>query len=205
MRAAGSIVLLAIAAALLGAGCGTVGRAASGDAGQGKDLFVKHCGSCHVLGVAGTSGTIGPNLDEAFGYDRKQGFKDSSIADIVRGQIAYAVPPMPRNLVKGDDADSVALFVAQNAGKPGSSSSGKITATDGKEIFSAAGCTGCHTLSDAGATGAVGPNLDQAKPSQRLVVDRVTNGKGVMPSFKDKLSDAQIQAVAKYVSSAAGK
>jgi cytochrome c6 len=51
----------------------------------------------------------------------------------------------------------------------------------------------------------VGPNLDQAKPSRALVVDRVTNGAGAMPPFKGTLTDAQIQAVADYVSSVAGK
>ena len=51
----------------------------------------------------------------------------------------------------------------------------------------------------------MGPNLDQAKPPESLVIDRVTNGKGAMPSFKGKLTPAQIQAVAKYVSSVAGK
>ena len=34
----------------------------------------------------------------------------------------------------------------------------------GKEVFESAGCVGCHTLADAGATGTVGPNLDEAKP-----------------------------------------
>ena len=194
-----------ITTALLGAGCGTVGRATKGDPARGQQLFVKNCSSCHTLAAAGASGTIGPNLDEAFAYDRAQHFKDSSIADIVRGQIAYAVPPMPRDLVTGEGADSVALFVAANAGKPGAGKGGKVTSTDGKTIFEAAGCTGCHTLKDAGATGTVGPNLDQKKPPLQLAVDRVTNGKGVMPSFKDKLNSAQIQAVAKYVSSVAGK
>jgi len=75
----------------------------------------------------------------------------------------------------------------------------------GKQVFLSAGCVGCHTLKDANATGTVGPNLDEKKPPRSLVVERVTNGKGVMPSFKDKLSSAQIQAVAKYVSSVAGK
>ena len=45
-------------------------------------------------------------------------------------------------------------------------------------------CGGCHTLADAGSTGNVGPNLDDAKPSYDLVVDRVTNGQGGMPSFR---------------------
>jgi cytochrome c553 len=77
-------------------------------------------------------------------------------------------------------------------------------AAAGKAVFTSAGCVSCHTLADAGASGTVGPNLDEAKPSAELVVERVTNGKGVMPSFKGKLSEKQIQDVAAYVSSAAG-
>jgi mono/diheme cytochrome c family protein len=78
-------------------------------------------------------------------------------------------------------------------------------AAAGKAVFASAGCVSCHTLKDAGATGTVGPNLDDAKPPASLVVDRVTNGKGVMPSFKGQLSAKQIQDVAAYVSSVAGK
>jgi cbb3-type cytochrome c oxidase subunit III len=193
-----------IVAALLVAGCGTTGRVTGGDPGRGEELFVQQCGSCHVLGAAGTRGTIGPDLDEAFKYVRKQGFAESSIADIVRGQIAYAAAPMPRDLVTGEDADSVARFVASVAGKEGVAKGGQITATDGKSIFTTA-CGSCHALADAGTTGTVGPNLDQSKPPLALVVDRVTNGKGAMPPFKGTLTDAQIEAVAKYVSSAAGK
>jgi mono/diheme cytochrome c family protein len=75
----------------------------------------------------------------------------------------------------------------------------------GKEVFlGASGCASCHTLADAGATGAIGPNLDAAMPPPELVVERVTNGMGGMPSFADTLSEEQIQDVAAYVSSAAG-
>jgi mono/diheme cytochrome c family protein len=73
----------------------------------------------------------------------------------------------------------------------------------GKVVFTT-NCGGCHTLSDAGTSGTVGPNLDDAKPSYDLVVDRVTNGKTPMPPFKGVLTDQQIQDVAAYVSSAAG-
>ncbi len=69
----------------------------------------------------------------------------------------------------------------------------------GKKVFASAGCKSCHTLKDAGATGTVGPNLDQKKPPLDLVVDRVTNGKGVMPSFSGQLSQKQIADVAAYV------
>ena len=74
----------------------------------------------------------------------------------------------------------------------------------GKQIFLTAGCSGCHTLADAGASGHVGPNLDAARPSRALVINRVTNGQGVMPPFAGKLSRAQIEQVADYVSARAG-
>jgi mono/diheme cytochrome c family protein len=75
----------------------------------------------------------------------------------------------------------------------------------GKAVFvGSAGCIGCHTLNDAEASGSVGPNLDAAKPSYDKVVTQVTNGGGVMPPFKDTLSEQQIQDVAAYVSSVAG-
>jgi len=73
----------------------------------------------------------------------------------------------------------------------------------GKQLFLSAGCAGCHTLADAGATGTVGPNLDAAHPSDSLVTERVRDGKGVMPSFAGELDDAEIAAVAAYVSQAA--
>jgi len=69
----------------------------------------------------------------------------------------------------------------------------------GKQVFETAGCKSCHTLKDAGASGTVGPNLDQAKPPKELVVERVTSGKGVMPSFSGQLSAKQIADVAAYV------
>jgi mono/diheme cytochrome c family protein len=74
----------------------------------------------------------------------------------------------------------------------------------GKAIFLKTGCVGCHTLADAHATGTVGPNLDQAKPTYRRATARVTLGKSAMPSFKGQLSDQQIADVASYVVKATG-
>jgi cytochrome c553 len=72
----------------------------------------------------------------------------------------------------------------------------------GKQVFASAGCGGCHTLADAGSTGSVGPKLDGLGVSPDLVVDRVTNGRGVMPPFEGQLTPDEIQAVAAYVSQA---
>ncbi|MBA2461059.1 MAG: c-type cytochrome [Actinobacteria bacterium] len=73
-------------------------------------------------------------------------------------------------------------------------------AAAGEAVFASSGCGGCHTLEAAGATGTVGPNLDESQPELDLVVERVTDGKGVMPSFGGDLSDEEIQNVAAYVS-----
>ncbi len=72
-------------------------------------------------------------------------------------------------------------------------------AANGAKIYASAGCGGCHTLQAAGSSGSVGPNLDDAKPDFALVVDRVTNGQGAMPSFSDSLSEQEIADVAQYV------
>jgi cbb3-type cytochrome c oxidase subunit III len=218
------LVVLAVVTALGLAACGdTVGYSSgSGDKIRGKELFKQGCGSCHTLADAGTTGTIGPNLDYAFVQSRIDGLGQSVIQQVVRDQMAYAVtkpstgsPGMPRNIYTGQDAEDVASYVASVAGLDSSGQpidpanppkpAGPGGATDGKTIFATAGCTGCHTLAAAGSHGTVGPNLDDAKPSKELVIDRVTNGMGGMPSFKGQLSEAQIQAVATYVSENAGK
>jgi cytochrome c553 len=72
-------------------------------------------------------------------------------------------------------------------------------ATAGKAVFASAGCSGCHTLKAAGATGTVGPNLDQLKPPLARIVLQVNKGGGPMPAFKGKLTDKQIQDVAAFV------
>ena len=77
------------------------------------------------------------------------------------------------------------------------------TAASGKDIFTSS-CGGCHTLADAGTSGATGPNLDDAAPDAATVKAYVSGGGGGMPSFGDKLSNAEIDAVAAYVSSVAG-
>jgi cytochrome c553 len=80
-----------------------------------------------------------------------------------------------------------------------SQGAGQGNAAAGESVFTSAGCGSCHTLEAAGSSGSVGPDLDDSKPDHDLVVDRVTNGSGVMPSFKGKLDDEQIQDVAAYV------
>jgi cbb3-type cytochrome c oxidase subunit III len=197
--------ILLAAAALLAGGCGTGGKAsAHADQGNGQKLYTAKCGGCHTLGNAGTHGTLGPNLDEAFAGPRRQGFAQATIQNVVLDQIREAVDPMPSNLVKGQDAQDVAFYVAQVAGKPGSTKPPAAAASDGKSIFST-NCASCHTLKAAGSTGTVGPNLDALKPPLAIVKHQVENGGGAMPPFKGTLTPQQIDAVAKFVADNAGK
>jgi len=170
----------------------------------GQKLFTQSCGGCHTLAAAGTSGTIGPNLDDAFGPSRQQGFKESTIQNVVLDQIREPSPPMPKDLVTGQDAQDVAAYVAAVAGVSGASTKPAQVGNNGKAIFQA-NCASCHTLKAAGATGTIGPNLDQLKPPLARAKHQVEVGGGVMPAFKGILTPAQIDAVAKFVSSSAGK
>ena len=71
----------------------------------------------------------------------------------------------------------------------------------GKEVFLEAGnCAACHTLSDAGSIGDIGPNLNLIRPQVQTILMAVKNGIGVMPAMEGILSDEEIEAVAHYVS-----
>ncbi len=105
------------------------------------------------------------------------------------------VSPLPTKVVGS-------LPKAQTVTVPAKFKNGDATA--GKQVFLTAGCKGCHTLKDAGATGTVGPNLDQSQPPLSKVILRVTKGAGAMPSFTGQLTDKQIADVAAYVVSKTG-
>ncbi|HWM08810.1 MAG TPA: cytochrome c, partial [Solirubrobacteraceae bacterium] len=129
MRIGGVALVIAAAAAGV-SGCNLA------DSGtnlvNGKEQFVANCGACHVLSRAGTTGTAGPNLDEAFQRARKDGFGESTFEGLVLAQIqnpnknpsfnpATERPEaiMPADIVTGEDAEDVAAYVASAAGRAG--------------------------------------------------------------------------------------
>ena len=103
--------------------------------------------------------------------------------------------PLPTKVVGTVPTETTAAVPSQYKGGD---------ATAGKKVFLSIGCAGCHTLKDAGSTGTVGPNLDQAKPPLSRAVDRVTHGAGAMPNFTGQLSTKQIADVTAYVVSKSG-
>jgi mono/diheme cytochrome c family protein len=165
-RRVAALLAASTAAAFLAAGCGRD----EPDLVNGKALFIGEgqCGSCHTLERAGTMGAQGPNLDDAFGPARGDGLGKQTIAGIVHEQIEEPREGsmMPEDLVTGDDARDVAAYVAEVAGMPGEdtgalATAGLADATEGEQIFTAAGCGGCHTFTPAGTSADIGPNLDE--------------------------------------------
>jgi plastocyanin len=99
---------------------------------NGKKQFVDACGACHTLAHAGTTGTAGPNLDEAFARSRQDGLKSSTFEGIVYGQIQNPnindqidpqnekpLPKMPANTATGQNARDIAAYVGQVVAVPG--------------------------------------------------------------------------------------
>ncbi|HWH96708.1 MAG TPA: c-type cytochrome [Baekduia sp.] len=122
-RAALCAAIVAVIPAL--SACGGV-KDPQADVVAGKQLFVQKCGSCHVLERAGTKGTTGPNLDQAFQQAVKEGFGSTAVRGVVYKQILYpnrlpnsAGVKMPAKLLSGQDAHDVAAYVAMVSAKGG--------------------------------------------------------------------------------------
>ena len=215
-------VAAAVAIALLAVGCGS--RQGTADVVNGKALFVEKCGSCHVLERAGTAGKSGPNLDEAFGPSRRDGLDGKTIAGVTQDQVLYPGndSPMPAKLVTGKDARDVAAYVGKVAGLPGEdkgalATAGLAGATDGGQIFTAAGCGGCHAFQPAGSSGTIGPSLDDlaaaarrtGQPPDKYVSDSITKPDaviasgyrpGVMPqTYSSQLTPEQVKALTDFL------
>ena len=151
-------LVLAVLAVVVASGCGTGGPAKGGDANHGKKLFLTEgkCGGCHTLKDAGSKGEVGPNLDDAFMRSKEEGFKESTIQNVVLDQIRFptSVSGMPANLVKGQDAYDVAAYVATCAASTDKAACPGIAAgTGGMGLYVSLGCQGCHSLDGSPSSG----------------------------------------------------
>jgi plastocyanin len=117
-RAGGGILLAALA--LAAGGCSVKG-ADNTNLIVGKQQFVAKCGSCHILARAGTRGSVGPNLDEAFRQSLAEGLKRSTVRGVVEGQVLNPNPEgaMPKDLAGGAKLRDIAAYVAQVVDRPG--------------------------------------------------------------------------------------
>jgi mono/diheme cytochrome c family protein len=216
-------LLAALAAAAVALSLAACGREED-DLTNGKALFTERCGSCHELARAGTQGQTGPSLDAAFRTALADGENRQTVEGIVHDQILHPrkSSQMPAGLVKGENAQDVAAYVAYAASRSGEdqgalAQAGLAGATTGEQIFTAAGCGACHTFGKAGTNGNIGPNLDElaAQAGNRTdlspeeytsesILDPdafTTEGfqSGVMPAYEGRLTEKQVQALTEYL------
>ena len=207
----------AVAAVAVGTGCDLQENA---DTDRGEALFTQKCASCHALTAAGSTADIGPDLDQAFAAARASGMDQDTIEGVVQAQIGNPRPAspedtrvyMPADLAEGEDAEAIAAYVASVAGVPG------IEAPEfqAPEFF-ASNCGSCHTLSQAGTTGQIGPNLDDVLPGQSAaqISDSIANPEaiisagfdaGVMPAnYGEVLQPDQLAELVDYLLEAIGQ
>ena len=209
-----------LAAVLVITGCGT----SSPDIARGRILFSSKCGICHTLAQAGTTATIGPNLDDAFAAAREAGgFDAATVEGIVKNQIDNPRPSngnpaasMPAHTAEGMDADDIAAYVGKYAGVPGAAPP-EVEGGAGAQVFANNGCGGCHTLAAANSGGTTGPDLDEVLPGQpeaeieESIVDpnaKIAQGypENVMPqTFKETIQPEELKELVKFLSENAGK
>jgi mono/diheme cytochrome c family protein len=213
------LALVALLALVVTAsGCGTT----TADTARGRTLFVQKCGVCHALAQAGTTAQVGPNLDAAFASAREIGNDSETVEGVVKAQVEYpresngnSRVSMPADIVTGQDLDDVAAYVGEWAGVPGAAPP-KVAGGPGAQVFVNKGCNGCHTFKAAGASGEVGPNLDEQLPgeSQAAVKEMITDPnaeivKGyppnVMPqNYEQELSPKELEDLVEYLLENAG-
>src|SRR5919201_540592 len=181
-------VAAAAGLAIAAGGCDV--KQSSPSLSNGKRLFVARGGTCHTLQRAGTKGTVGPNLDQAFTRALRDGFHRDTIRGVVVAQID---PPnnksaMPAKLVKGQDAEDVAAYVAKVAAAPGKDTGilaslgqqkakGKAVAKNGVLEIDAA--QGGLAYVDATATAPAGKLTIKSKNPQPIGHDIAIEGNGV--------------------------
>ncbi len=140
------MVFTACGAMLLAvSGWGSVKHGEDANLIVGKQQFVAKCGACHTLARAGTKGTVGPNLDEAFRHGVAEGLGRSTIRSVVQYQVEYPNPEnvMPKGLASGSVLKDIAAYVAYAAARSGSDTgllaSAVAPASSGKPAVEQAG------------------------------------------------------------------
>jgi mono/diheme cytochrome c family protein len=213
------LVLAAMAAVGLGASaCGTT----TADVENGRVLFIEKCGTCHSMAEAGTTSTIGPDLDAAFAAAREAGEGGETIEGVVEAQVEFPRPSnddpaisMPADVVEGQELEDVAAYVGTWAGVPDAAPP-KVAGGPGAQVFANKGCAGCHTLAAAQSGGTVGPDLDEVLSGQSAAMiheDIVDPDKVIAPgyppsvmplNFEETLSPEELDDLVQYLVESTG-
>jgi mono/diheme cytochrome c family protein len=190
-RQAFPLAIAAVVVAIPSLALARQGAAPSARAGE-RVFKTASCTACHTLRAAGSTGTMGPNLDRL-----------KPTAAQVAAQVRTGGGRMPpfRGQLSAQQISDVAAYVstASRGGKLAGPKRPAPPPLTGKALFRVT-CGACHTLADARTTGRVGPNLDDESPSYDKVIEQMLEGDEGMPSFRKSLTAAQRAGIAAYVS-----
>ena len=174
---------------------------------NGKKLFVAKCGSCHTMSHAGTSGAVGPNLDDAFRQDRADQLRSSDIRGLVDYWIQYPSVGgvMPPGLFRGQQAADVAGYVAQVASRPGQDTGALASAvpvTNQKPVAIKGGVaeidadpTGQLKFLASSASGSAGQVTLRMMNASSVPHDIAIKGGGLSPTIGPIVSGGKVSTV----------
>ncbi len=175
-----------------------IGITTEGKVGLGGTALV-------LIGFALAASFLFPRRNPDFPGERLRSFIALSVVLFVAviAAVVFFAAEEEEEGAAGGEATSTQVETDPTVGTTGTTteapSEGEGDPEAGERVFADGGCGGCHTLEAAGASGNIGPSLDEAEPDTELVVERVTNGMGTMPSFSGQFSEQEIQDVAAYV------
>jgi plastocyanin/mono/diheme cytochrome c family protein len=210
-----TLIALASGATLAGAlaACDNNSAPANADLIAGKRAFVKSCGSCHTLSRAGTKGTQGPNLDDAFRESLSEGFGRNTVRGVVfrQSQQPARLPKtspviMPAKLVHGKLAHDVAAYVASVVALPGKdvgrlgnavavAGAGKPVAASGGKLLMPADPTGQLAYVTKKATAPAGPLEIDSKNASSTPHDIAIEGNGLKQEDGKTVSNGAVSTI----------
>ncbi|MFP7674112.1 cytochrome-c oxidase, cbb3-type subunit III [Marivita sp. S0852] len=170
----------------------------------GGAVFRTWCAQCHGSGAAGAEASGYPNLlddDWLWGGDIEN--IHATIAHGIRNEndpdARYSEMPAYGELFESEEIDQVVNYVMSLSGEPQDAT--QVAA--GEELF-LDNCAACHMDDGTGDRWQGAPNLTDAiwlyGGDYDTLVETVTYSRfGVMPSWADRLSEAEVRAVSVYV------
>jgi len=171
---------------------------------SGERVFAKHCSTCHSIGDKFSRPAFVESPIPNFNTVKPK-------PEYIRARVEAGGIDMPTivNELRDGELQAVVAFVAATSGRDieaGRDPSASVTL--GEQVFKGH-CQACHWIAGRPSTGRPefpGTRFEEVRPSAALVIRQVRRGiEEEMPSFKGKLTDAQIRAVAQYVTQTAGR
>jgi cytochrome c oxidase cbb3-type subunit 3 len=159
---------------------------------MGESIFLVQCAPCHGTTAEGMGGKA-QNLTE-------WGHEEGIVNTVVNGSkgLNFPMGEMPAGLLDAETAKAVAAYVMAEISEKKSTKYPELVES-GKAMF--ATCAGCHG-DDGKGMGGMAPNLS-LYGTPKFVANVLDSGKkghiGTMPSFKNRLSNVQYEAVGTYV------